>query len=222
MLMYAIDLISFAVPPLKLTDSGEKAVNWMTDFQVRHLPLVDAGQLVGVLSEDEVLNFSTPEKTIKANEPDLLPRWVYGNQHLYDVLKLVVDYDLSTIPVVNEKHEYQGLITIENLIKTLANTASVVQPGGVIVLELLPRDYALSEIARLIETENAVILSSFITSAVHKGNMELTLKINKLDLKHIVATLERFGYVVKSTFYESDYIDSLKDSYDSLLSYLNI
>lgn len=73
MLMYAIDLISFAVPPLKLTDSGEKAVNWMTDFQVRHLPLVDAGQLVGVLSEDEVLNFSTPEKTIKANEPDLLP-----------------------------------------------------------------------------------------------------------------------------------------------------
>jgi len=27
---------------------------------------------------------------------------------------------------------------------------------------------------------------------------------------------------VKSTFYESDYIDSLKDSYDSLLRYLNI
>ena len=52
--------------------------------------------------------------------------------------------------------------------------------------------------------------------------MELTLKINKEDLKHVVATLERFGYDVKSSFYESEFLDNLTDSYDSLMRYLNV
>mgnify|MGYP000024967381 CR=1 FL=1 len=115
-----------------------------------------------------------------------------------------------------------GLITVEDLIKKLADTGSITHPGGVLVLEMAPRDYSLSEIARIIELENATILSSFISSPFGTDNLELTLKLNKEDLKHIVATLERFEYNVKSSFYESDYIDSLHDRYDELMRYLNV
>lgn len=220
--MYASELISYSVPPLKLTDSGVKAQMWMNDFHVRHLPVVKDGKLLGVLSEDEVLNFVDPESTIEESNPVLLHKFVSAQKHLYDIMKLVVNFNLTVIPVLNNEGEYMGLITIEDLIKKLADTGSITLPGGVLVLEMAPRDYSLSKIAQIIEMENATILSSFISSPYGVDALELTLKLNKEDLKHIVATLERFEYNVKSSYYESDYIDPLQDRYDELMRYLNV
>lgn len=220
--MYAASLISYSVPPLKMTDTGVKAQLWMNDFHVRHLPVVKDGKLVGILSEDEVLNFMDADSTIEASQPELLHKFVSAQKHLYDIMKLVVNFNLTVIPVLNDSGDYMGLITVEDLIKKLADTGSITHPGGVLVLEMAPRDYSLSEIARIIELENATILSSFISSPFGTDNLELTLKLNKEDLKHIVATLERFEYNVKSSFYESDYIDSLQDRYDELMRYLNV
>lgn len=220
--MYAASLISYSVPPLKLSDTGVKAQIWMNDFHVRHLPVVKDGKLLGILSEDEVLNFMNADSTIEDGQPELIHQFVSAKKHLYDIMKLVVNFNLTTIPVLNDAGDYLGLITVEDLIKKLADTGSITLPGGVLVLEMAPRDYSLSEIARIIEMENATILSSFISSPYGTDNLELTLKLNKEDLKHIVATLERFEYNVKSSFYESDYIDSLQDRYDELMRYLNV
>lgn len=220
--MYASTLISYSVPPLKLSDTGVKALLWMNDFHVRHLPVVEDGKLLGILSEDEVLNFVDAEITIGESKPVLLPKFVPTQKHLYDIMKLVVDFNLTVIPVLNDDGDYMGLITIENLLRKLADTGSITQPGGVLVLEMAPRDYSLSEISRLIELENAIILSSFISSPYGTNTLELTLKLNKEDLKHIVATLERFGYDVKSSFYESEFIDTLNDRYEGLMRYLDV
>lgn len=221
--MYASTLISYSVPPLKLTDTGVKALLWMNDFHVRHLPVVEDGKLLGILSEDEVLNFIDPDKTIQESTSILLEKYVPANKHLYDIMRLVVNYNLTVIPVLDEQEEYLGLITIEDLIRKLADTGSITHPGGVLVLSMAPRDYSLSEIARLIESENTTILSSFISSPYDNNNqLELTLKLNKEDLKHVIATLERFGYEVKSSFCESEIIDTLQDRYEGLMRYLDV
>jgi len=220
--MDASTLISYSVPPLKLSDTGVKALLWMNDFHVRHLPVVEDGKLLGILSEDEVLNFANAKITIGESRPVLLLKSVPTQKHLYDIMKLVVDFNLTVIPVLNDEGDYMGLITIEDLLRKLADTGSITQPGGVLVLEMAPRDYSLSEISRLIELENAMILSSFISSPYGTNNLELTLKLNKEDLKHIVATLERFGYDVTSSFYESEFIDTLNDRYEGLMRYLDV
>ncbi len=220
--MYASSLISYSVPPLKLADTGVKASLWMNDFHVRHLPVVEDGKLIGILSEDEVLNFVEAESSIKDSKPFLLHSFVPGQKHLYDIMKLVVNHNLTIVPVLNNDGDYMGLITLEDLIKKLAETGSITQPGGVLVLAMEPRDYSLSEIARIIEMENATILSSFISSPYGQTTMELTLKLNKEDLKHIVATLERFDYQVKSSYYESEFIDTLNDRYESLMRFLDV
>ena len=219
--MRAADLISYAVPPLKLSDSGDKALAWMSDFHVRHLPIVQEGKLVGIVSEDELLNLLDPDLPLGETELEFKHQAVLDNQHLYDVMKVIVDTNLSVVPVVNENQQYLGIITLEELIKRLADTGAVTQPGGILILEIMPRDYSLAEVARLVESENALILSSFITSPYGKEHLELTLKLNKQDLKHVVATLQRFKYVVKDAFFESDYFDSLQDRYDALMRYLN-
>ena len=220
--MLAGTLISYSVPPLKMADSGEKALLWMGDFHVRHLPVVEGHRLLGLVSEDDVLNFPDPDLSLAENEVQLREGRVYANQHLYEIMKRIVDHNLTVVPVLDREEKYLGLITLEDLIKHLADTGAVTQPGGVLVLEIAPRDYSLAEIARLVESEKAVILSSFISSPYGKEHLELTLKLNKQDLKHVVATLERFNYNVKASFYESDYLDSLQDRYDALMRYLNV
>lgn len=220
--MYASTLISYSVPPLKITDTGAKALLWMNDFHVRHLPVVEDGKLLGILSEDEVLNFADPDLTIKESASVLLEKYVPANKHLYDIMRLVVNHNLTVVPVLDAEQEYVGLITVEDLIRKLADTGSITHPGGVLVLSMAPRDYSLSEIARLIEGENTTILSSFISSPYGNNQLELTLKLSKEDLKHVIATLERFGYEIKSSFYESEIIDTLQDRYEGLMRYLDV
>jgi len=195
----------------------------MSDFHVRHLPVVDDnGELLGTVSEDDILNFEQPDEPIATNEPVLQQQFIYDYQHLYDALKLIVDTDLSIIPVLDKERKFLGVITIELLIKHFADTGAITQPGGILILEINPRDYSLAEIARLVESEKALILSSFISSPYGKEHLEVTLKLNKMDLKHVIATLERFGYVVKSAFHESDALDALQDRYDLLMRFINM
>lgn len=220
--MLAANLISYAVPPLMKKDSGEKALNWMSDFHVRHLPVVEDGQLLGILSEDEVLNFISPELSVEENKPLLVYKHVYPTQHLFDVMKMIIDTDLSVVPVVDENGKYLGLITLELLVKHFAETTAITHPGGVLTLEMAPRDYSLAEVARIIESEGVKILSCYISSPYGDEKLELTLKLNKQDLKHVVATLERFNYEIKASFFESDYLDSLRDRYEGLMRYLNV
>jgi acetoin utilization protein AcuB len=219
--MLAANLISYAVPPLVGKDSGEKALTWMNDFHVRHLPILLDGKLQGLLSEDEVLNFMDPDLSIEENNPVLIFKSVTPDRHLFDVMKLIVDSNLTVVPVVDPENKYLGLITLENLIKHFAETVAITQPGGIIVLEMMPRDYSLAEIARLIESEKTKILSCFVSSPYGKETLELTLKLSKQDLKHVIATLTRFGYEVKSSFFESDYLNDLQERYDALMKYLN-
>ena len=70
--------------------------------------------------------------------------------------------------------------------------------------------------------ENASILSSFLTRNPNSEEILVTLKLNVQDLQHIIATLERYDYTIKATFAETEYIDSLKERYDSLMHFLNV
>jgi acetoin utilization protein AcuB len=219
--MLAANLISYTIPPLVGKDSGEKALNWMNDFHVRHLPVLYDGNLQGILSEDEVLNFMEPDLSIEENKPELIFKSVTPDRHLFDVMKMIVDANLTIVPVVDAQNKYLGIITLENIVRHFAETVAITQPGGIIVLEMSPRDYSLAEISRLIESENTKILSCFISSPYGQEMIELTLKLSKQDLKHVLATLSRFGYEVKSSFYESDYLEDLRTRYDALMKYLN-
>lgn len=220
--MTAKELISYLVPPLKPSDTGEKALNWMSDFHVRHLPMVEDGNFIGLLSEDELLNLPNDWAALEECQPHYLQAATGPDQHLYDVMKWMVDLNLTAVPVIGEDRKYLGLITLESLMEKLATTGSISHPGGVLVLEMDARDYSMAEIARLVESEKATILSSFVSSAPNAKNVELTLKLNRQDLKHVAATFERFGYHLKGSFYESEYLDALQDRYDAFMRYLDM
>jgi hypothetical protein len=119
--------------------------------------------------------------------------------------------------------EYEGVITVQDIMTSFAKTAAVQIPGGILILSIDLIDYSLAEISRLIEENNAKILSSIVVEdPMDNRKIKLTIKINQLDLTRIVATLERFEYKIIGRYQvdKKDFED--KDRIDMLMRYLNI
>ena len=97
------------------------------------------------------------------------------------------------------------------------------QPGGIIVLELVERDYSLSQIAQIVESNNVRVLSMYITSPPESTRLEVTLKVNTSDLVSVIRTFERYNYDVKTWVTSNDSMDQFySERFDLLMKYLNI
>ncbi len=219
--MIADTLISNEILPLRTSDTGEEALGMMNDFYVRHLPIVNNEQLLGLISEDDILNFDTAEP-VGSFSLSLHRPFARTQDHIYEVMRLFAEYHLTVIPVVDEADNYAGLITMEDLLNYFATTTAFSEPGSILVLEMSRRDYSLAEIARIVESENIAILSSFVTTQPESARIEVTIKINTFNIQAVVATFERFEYQIKASFSESDYLDTLRERYDSFMFYLNV
>jgi acetoin utilization protein AcuB len=219
--MIAKELISEDIIPLKTSNTGDYALGMMSDFHVRHLPIVNNRQLLGLISEDEIFEYDSSEPvgsySLKMSHP-----YVYDSDHIYEIMQILNEYRLTLIPVVDKDQNYLGVVSLNDLLKYFAETASFAEPGSVIVLEVNKQNYSLSQIARIVESENATILNSFITSSPDSTELEITLKINRTDISRIIATFNRFDMTIKASFTESDYVDSLKEHYDSFMAYMNV
>ncbi|MGB1216524.1 MAG: CBS domain-containing protein [Saprospiraceae bacterium] len=220
--MTAQNLISQSILPLKPTDTGLVAMDLLGEYHLRHLPVVQGDQLLGLISEDDLLEFDLGQ-TLDTFPMQFSRPSVSAHNHLYEILRLMADFRLTSIPVVSKEDRYLGLITQEDLISKLGNMGSFTLPGSIIVLKMHRRDYSLARISSIIEQENAAVISTFITSDLQSNQAEVTLKVNKKDISRIVASLERFDFNVKASFHESEFInESIKERYESLMMYLNV
>jgi signal-transduction protein with cAMP-binding, CBS, and nucleotidyltransferase domain len=220
--MYARELISDDIPPLKTSDTGERALAWMDEFRVSHLPIVNSVDFLGLISESDILDFNSSSEPIGGHSLNLSRPFVYDYQHTYDVLKVMSSLKLSVIPVLNDKDQYLGLIHLSTLLQHFAEMASMKESGGLLILELNLHDYSLSEISRIVESNDAKILSLYISSHMDSTKLEVTIKINRTDLSAIIQTFNRYNYIIKASFHQSEYVDDLKDRFDSFMSFLNI
>lgn len=222
--MIAEELINHMIPPLKVTDDAHKAIVWMEEFRCNHLPVVDEGELIGFVSEEIILESNDIERNLQSF--DLTGRnCVVGLEtHVFDILKVAGDHKLQIVAVLDEEGTYVGVITVQDVMTSFAQSAAVQMPGGILVLSMNLIDYSLSEISRYVEENNAKVISSMLVEdMMDKGKIKVTLKINQQDLSRIVATLERFGYRVIGR-YQEQRADGAhdKDRIDMLMRYLNI
>ncbi len=221
--MIAHELINHMIPPLKKSDKVGKAMAWMEELRLKELPVVEKGVFLGILSEEEILNGSSLERLVEEYELEADKAVIHNQAHLYEVLRLATDQEVALVAVYDQNESYEGVISIQDTITAFAQSAAVHLKGGIVLLSMNYRDYALSEISRLVESENAKILSSCIKEDERDAaKIKLTLKIDQEDISRVVATLERFGYKIIGRFQETEYLNDDKDKVDLLLKYLNI
>ncbi len=221
--MIAQELINHMVPPLKVTDDAHKAIVWMEEFRCNYLPVVDNNKLLGFISEEIILESNDIEKNLGDFKLIGTNCFVGLESHFFDILRVAGEHKLNIVAVLGDEGQYAGVITVQDIMASFAQSASVQMPGGILVLSMDLIDYSLAEISRYVEENKAKVISStMVEDPLDKGKIKLTLKINQLDLSRIVATLERFGYRVIGRYQEAPRDDDSKERLDMLMKYLNI
>jgi len=83
------------------------------------------------------------------------------------------------------------------LIATLDENSNMGSEGSWIVLEVNPADYVLSQIAHLVEQNNAKIWQVFSWLEEETSKQIVLLKIDLKDASPVTRSFERFDYVVR-------------------------
>jgi CBS domain-containing protein len=215
------DFITKEYPVLKSFDTGEYALSMMDELKVQHLPLVDDGTYTCLLSEKDLL--AMPDPLAPVAEPASFAPGVTENSHLHEVIARMSRYRLSLLPVVDREGKYIGVITRDRLIDAISELCNAETSGSVVVLEMWPQDYVLSDIARIIEANNAHVLNLLHNIEQDTGRLHITIKIDLEDATPVIRSFERFNYTVLYHFMEKGMVDEvLQQRMDELLYYMNM
>jgi CBS domain-containing protein len=226
--MTIAEIINHDLPILKPSDTVGNALNWMEENRIGQLVVVDAGKYAGIVSEEILMGYNEDmeltDVMLQFSEISL-----FDYQHIYESLGLISKYNSGGVPlqvigVIDEEENFVGIITASEVYTKFGELLGSQEPGAVLVISIKNRDYSLAEISRLVESDNAKILSSYFTGNTFLNNesANLTLKINRENITSIVATLERFGYTVEAS-YAHEPVESIEqERYNMLMKYLSV
>ena len=222
--MLVKDFITKEIPVLKSFDTGEYALTLMDDYKLKHLPVVSDNSFYykGIISEKELLSHTDLSTNIGnlylAEVPSVRPE-----THLFEVLTLITRNKLSILPVISDMDEYEGVVTREHLVDVCTDFFQVDAPGSTIVLEVVPSDYSVTDIARIVESNNAHILSMQTHPEEKNGQLLITLKLDSEDASAVIRSFERFNYTVLWHFMENGLVDDIfQQRMNELIHYMNI
>ena len=219
--MLAGDLIESEYPVVHPTDSVGKALELMDAFKLAHLPLVDGNLYLGLFSENFLLEQDESELLSEFSSQLAKPA-LHRDQHLLDAFQLMTNYKIDVVAVTTSDDLFIGAFGKSALISAIGALSAVQQPGGIVILEMNPSDYTLTQIAQIVEGNDARILASYISVQPNSAKIDLTLKINKEDLSGIIQTFNRYNYTIRASFHVSSDNEEMKRRYDELMNYLNM
>ena len=175
----------------------------------RHLPIVDAGKLVGIVSDRDLKQSMTSaalatEGTARDRLLDDLTAGQIMARALITIgpmsgveeaAGLMATRKISAVPVV-EGDRLVGLVTETDVLQLFVRSMDVLEPSS--RLDVILRDpvAGLGDVVLIIESTGSRIVS-LMTLALPTGEREVTLRIATIDAGPAVKALEAGGYVVR-------------------------
>ena len=199
-----------------------KALQLISDFKVTHLPVVSENKFLGLISEEDLLDIEEQKLTIEVLQESLVHAAVYDTAHFLIAVNCSIQFDTNVVPVINTENEYSGVITTTDLLKALGNFSGATEIGGIIVLEMERSQLAISEISRIVESNNSTILHLNTTTNPITGILTVTLHLNNKEVEAIVASFKRYEYDVVFYFGDNKFENEIEGNYKHFMNYLDI
>lgn len=220
--MLTVDLINQNIPRLKPEDSLKKALQLISDFKVTHLPVVADDKFLGLVSEDDLLDVEGQNVFMENMQEYLVVAAVPKDAHFLIAVNCSIQFDTNVVPVIGAENVYVGSITTSDLLKALGNFSGANEIGGIIVLEMERSQFAISEISRIVESNDCTILHLNTITHAETGLLTVTIHINTREISTVVATFERYDYHVVYNFGIEQFENEIDRNYKNFMHYLDI
>jgi signal-transduction protein with cAMP-binding, CBS, and nucleotidyltransferase domain len=195
------------------------AILTMEEYKTPVLIILDEDKLIGLVKEDDILEMSDLSKPIN---PILLNKQtIYLNpyNHFFEALKLFNEIQTPILPII-DREKYIGYISINNIVNGIGALYQFSEIG-ILIIECPISNYSLSEISRIIELNNGLILSSFSELSIKSKNIIVHLVINQSSLTRIKKALNRYSWNVVESYTSKSKEDDFNNRLDSFIRYLN-
>ena len=220
--MLTANLINNNIPRLKPQDSVAKALQLVSDFKLTHLPVVSDNKFLGLISEDDLMDVDEPKSVIETLQESFIHAAVLDSAHFLIAVNCSIQFDTNVVPVINAENDFSGVISTTDLLKALGNFSGANEIGGIIVMEMERSQFAISEISRIVESNDCTILH--LNTIVHPetGMLTVTIHINKREIATVVSTFERYDYQISYYFGIQHFENEIESNYRNFMHYLDI
>nr|WP_299385110.1 CBS domain-containing protein [Allomuricauda sp.] len=209
-----------SVPVFEASETLEEVIRFFKETTFSHVAVSEDGIYIGALSENDLACFE-PDKTIDEFRIDLETFFVTKETSWLDVLEMFSRNDSNVLPVLDENHVIIGYYDLEDVVADFIDTPFFKEPGGILVIATGIKDYSFSEIAQIVEGNNARLLGAFITDS-QNDVVQITLKIGTLNLNEVTQTFRRYNYTIVFGNNDDQFLEDLKQRSDYLEKYLNV
>jgi hypothetical protein len=131
-------------------------------------------------------------------------------------------HETNIVPVLSRQQDFVGVINSSDLMKVMGDFSGANEMGGLIILALERVHFSISEISRIVESNDCTILHLNTANDADSGLMHVTLHLNKREISSVVSTFERYEYQVVYHFGAKIVEDKTTENYLNLMNYLNL
>lgn len=137
-----------------------------------------------------------------------------------EIFELMVREEQRELAVISDKQEFLGVYSMEQVLDECRNIPYVSENGHHVVLAKHLEGYSVSEIAQIIEQENARMLG-FLLLGYENNRVFVAVKLVAENFNHTLQTLRRYGYEVVSESVSDEWLQELKNHSNYLSKYLS-
>ena len=189
-------------------ESAARAWGLCRERNIRHLPVVEGGRLVGIVSDRDLRDLSPPRDT--TDEENTLG-WVrirdtmsarVVTAHPLDTIehaaKVIYENKFNCLPVVADD-ELVGIITSSDLVRTLVELTGAHGEGSWVEVEVPNEPGQLASITEVIRDRHVNIAGIFLGPASREAYRAIVLRLETTDPTSIAQSLTDAGYDVTTT-----------------------
>ena len=182
----------------------------MKENNVRRLPVVDKGKLLGIVTKHDILEASpSPATSLSVHELNYLlskmkvkeimkknPVTLTPDTPFEEALKIGQEKKIGSFPVV-ENGKLVGIATESDIVRFLTRALGVKEEGSRITIEGLGGKLSdLEKIISIVNQHNTIVLSMISLPRTEKKEWMIVLRLKTSDPDPIVRDFKKAGYNV--------------------------
>ncbi|WP_027416836.1 acetoin utilization AcuB family protein [Aneurinibacillus terranovensis] len=205
--MLVEDIMKRNVITVESSDSIRLAMLKVDQNRIRHLPVIEDGQLVGILSDRDLRDACpsiigetrTEDDQVMSTSVSSIMRKEVITCHPLDFVEeaalAMYDNHIGCLPVV-EGDRLQGIITETDILHTLVELMGVHYPSSHIEVEVDDRIGLLADVTQIFKEAKCNVTSVLVFPGRRLNKKNLVFRVQTIDPRKIVSKIEEAGYRV--------------------------
>jgi signal-transduction protein with cAMP-binding, CBS, and nucleotidyltransferase domain len=217
--MNITDYILNDFKPLTLQSTVKEALQLFKTYPITHIPITENNNYIGCISQSDILTIDNENDSLKDQQDYLAHFLVNDEASIVELLKIFANNDTNILPAI-VKHQYIGYFELNDILEVFSQSPFLNSDGFILIIQKNNKEYSMSEIAQIVESNNSILLGSYISN--HLGDKtEVTLKIASQEINEIIQSFRRYNYTIITEHKDDFYLEELKNRSDYLQKFLN-